>query len=241
LGCSINACGNSLVVGASCSIGVFFDPAVGGTRTGTLTITDDAGDSPQTVSLTGLGQDFSMGASGAASATITAGQTASYTLTFAPMGGLNQIIALSCSGAPAMSTCSVSPSMVSLNGATAATAMATVATTAHGLVLPFGVGGPVRMKDRPAPLILVLLGTLVVMAVSLWLWRCVQRFRWAPVFALGVLVCLGMTLTSCGGGSGGSGQTIGTQAGTYTITVSASFTSGSATVTHATKLTLVVQ
>jgi hypothetical protein len=119
--------------------------------------------------------------------------------------------------------------------------MVTVTTMAHGSVLPFGIGGPVRMKDRPAPLILVPLGTLVLMVVSMLLWRREQRIRWAPLFALAVLVCLGMTLTSCGGGSGGSGGSTGTQAGTYSITVSGSFTSGSATVTHATKLTLVVQ
>src|SRR5579872_113348 len=51
--------------GSSCTIGVFFDLATTGTRTGTLTVTDNAGDSPQTVSLTGNGQDFSMAPSAA--------------------------------------------------------------------------------------------------------------------------------------------------------------------------------
>src|ERR1700730_7087404 len=56
--------------------------------------------SPQTLSLTGTGEDFSMGASGSASATIAAGQTATYTIAFAAMGGFTQPIAPSCSGAP---------------------------------------------------------------------------------------------------------------------------------------------
>jgi Concanavalin A-like lectin/glucanases superfamily/FG-GAP-like repeat/HYDIN/CFA65/VesB-like, Ig-like domain/Abnormal spindle-like microcephaly-assoc'd, ASPM-SPD-2-Hydin/FIMAH domain/NHL repeat len=41
--------------GYSCNISVSFLPTATGTRTGTLTITDDAGDSPQSVSLTGNG------------------------------------------------------------------------------------------------------------------------------------------------------------------------------------------
>jgi hypothetical protein len=59
-----------------------------------------------------------------------------------------------------------------------------------------------------------------------------------------LLLYAGMTLTSCGGSSsnsGAGGGTSGTQAGTYTITVSGSLVSGSTTLTHATKLTLVVQ
>jgi len=51
----MNTCGSTLVVGATCTIGVSFKPGQRGTRTGTLTITDNATDSPQTVSLTGVG------------------------------------------------------------------------------------------------------------------------------------------------------------------------------------------
>jgi uncharacterized protein YjiK len=42
-----------------CTVSVSFLPTATGTRTGTLTITDDAGDSPQTVSLTGTGDPAS--------------------------------------------------------------------------------------------------------------------------------------------------------------------------------------
>lgn len=50
-----NTCGSSLPAGASCTINVTFKPTAKGTRTGTLTITDSAADSPQTVALTGTG------------------------------------------------------------------------------------------------------------------------------------------------------------------------------------------
>jgi hypothetical protein len=41
---------------ASCTISVTFTPAADGSRSGTLTITDNAGGSPQSVTLTGTGQ-----------------------------------------------------------------------------------------------------------------------------------------------------------------------------------------
>jgi hypothetical protein len=50
-----NTCGSSLAADASCTISVTFQPTQRGTRTGTLSITDNAPGSPQTVSLTGTG------------------------------------------------------------------------------------------------------------------------------------------------------------------------------------------
>jgi centrosomal CEP192-like protein len=45
----------SLAPNSSCTIKVTFRPTVTGTRNGTITITDSAVDSPQTVALTGTG------------------------------------------------------------------------------------------------------------------------------------------------------------------------------------------
>jgi hypothetical protein len=50
-----NNCGTSLAAGGSCNISVTFTPTVTGTRTGTLSVTDNAPASPQTASLTGVG------------------------------------------------------------------------------------------------------------------------------------------------------------------------------------------
>ena len=50
-----NLCGNWLGAGTGCTISVTFSPTASGTRTAALTFTDDATDSPQTVSLTGTG------------------------------------------------------------------------------------------------------------------------------------------------------------------------------------------
>src|SRR6266566_3214091 len=50
-----NGCGSSIAAGASCTINVSFKPTQTGTRTGTLSITDNAPGSPQTVHLQGAG------------------------------------------------------------------------------------------------------------------------------------------------------------------------------------------
>ncbi|MFZ0769859.1 MAG: choice-of-anchor D domain-containing protein [Candidatus Sulfotelmatobacter sp.] len=50
-----NTCGTSVTAGGSCTISVTFDPTATGSRTATLNVTDNAGNSPQTVGLSGTG------------------------------------------------------------------------------------------------------------------------------------------------------------------------------------------
>jgi hypothetical protein len=55
-----NNCGTGVGAGGSCTINVTFAPTGIGTRNGALTITDNAGNSPQTVNLTGTGAGSSV-------------------------------------------------------------------------------------------------------------------------------------------------------------------------------------
>jgi hypothetical protein len=50
-----NTCGTSVAVAGTCAISVTFTPTAAGSRTGSVSITDNASGSPQTVSLTGTG------------------------------------------------------------------------------------------------------------------------------------------------------------------------------------------
>jgi hypothetical protein len=178
---SLNACGSSLAAGASCAIGVFFDPTVGGVRRGTLTITDNAG-SPQVVALTGTGQDFSVTPSSTTSATVSAGQSANYSVGLVPLGGFAQNVTLSCSGAPAMANCSVSPSSISLSGTTSKTVMVTVTTTGASRVLP--LGGSWRM-DPTNPTILLHTAWIAAVLLIFLAWLRLlhrQNSRRAPVY-----------------------------------------------------------
>ena len=52
----VNTCGTSIAAHTTCSITVTFAPTTAGTQTGTVIIADSAVNSPQTISLTGLGQ-----------------------------------------------------------------------------------------------------------------------------------------------------------------------------------------
>jgi len=54
-----NNCGSSVTAGGYCTIGVTFFPTSTETETAAVTITDDAGGSPQTVTLTGTGMSSS--------------------------------------------------------------------------------------------------------------------------------------------------------------------------------------
>jgi hypothetical protein len=73
-----NTCGASLAAGAHCAVGVTFSPTALGSATGTLTFTDDAGNSPQTVSLSGNGSaPVTFSSSSLNFGTVTVGTTSS--------------------------------------------------------------------------------------------------------------------------------------------------------------------
>jgi hypothetical protein len=54
-----NTCATGVAAGGTCTITVTFKPMSSGPRTGALSISDNAYNSPQTVSLSGTGEDFS--------------------------------------------------------------------------------------------------------------------------------------------------------------------------------------
>jgi hypothetical protein len=56
-----NTCGTTVSVSANCTISVTFKPTAAGTWTGTLSISDNAPGSPQTVALSGTGLVFTVG------------------------------------------------------------------------------------------------------------------------------------------------------------------------------------
>jgi hypothetical protein len=58
-----NTCGASVAAGANCTISVTFTPTTSGSQAGSVTITDNAANSPQTISLSGTGQQAVAGLS----------------------------------------------------------------------------------------------------------------------------------------------------------------------------------
>jgi hypothetical protein len=237
----VNNCLSPLPANGTCTVLVSFDPTTSGVRSGTITFNDNSPTGFQSVGLTGVsgtGQDFSMAAGSGGGATVSPGQTATYSLALAPGGGFAQSVGLTCSGGPAMSTCSVSPSSITLNGTASQTATVSVATSGQGVSpIPSDFGGNIR---RQMPLILVQAMTLFVFLI--WMASRQWRWRYSSILALVALLCVAMSLSSCGGGSTGtSNANSASQSGTYTITVTGNFTSGAANLKHTTKFTLVVQ
>jgi len=244
---SSNGCTSPLAVGSNCTISVFFDPSSAGSQTGTLTITDNAPGSPQTVPLSGSGMDFAMSSS-STSQTVPAGQTANYSLTLNPQGGLNQTVNLTCNGAPSLSTCTLTPNPVTLNGKTSTTVTVSVSTTAGSLAPPWQRVLPPNLTGLDRMFWLYgLLGLAGLAALArTWARAVDSRFRGndgrraAYLLATGLLMAL--LWCACGGG-GQAVHTPGTPPGTYMIDVTGTVTSTatSSTLNHDFKFTLTVQ
>ena len=184
----------------------------------------------------GSASDFAVSAN-PNSATVNAGQSASFTISATPSGGFNQTVTWICSGAPAASTCSVSPSSVTPAGANPATANVTVTTTARSILPPWV---PLRLVPafRPSGAVTLCFAWLLALAILSRLNRASR-----PNFSMcaAVLLLVAAFCASCGGGSARSNPPpppppSGTPAGPYTLTV----TGTSANVSHATTFRLTV-
>ena len=224
-----NTCGSSVAVGTACTMQIAFAPTVGGPRSGTLTVTDNAGNSPQTLSLTGAGVDFTLSPNGGTSLTITNGQNAVYPLLLSSAANIPGTAVFTCSGNPANSTCNITPSSVALGSTTtvSVTVLTGVSPTSSSLW---------RLMDRHGAFWFAAL-----MPLGLITLRRNRRSWRGGLLLLGLLVAV----TGCGAGraipfetGSGPGPPVAiTPAGTYTIVASA--TSGG--LTRTVNLTLIVQ
>lgn len=221
--------GRTLGINASCTISVTFTPGATGSRSGSINVADSAPDNPQSLPLRGVGDDFSL-ASSPPSVTVTPGQAANYTVTASAIGEFTQNISFACSGQPTGSTCTISPGTASLASglATVSVAIVTTGSSSGSLIPQNGYGNWLAA--------FFLLPGLMALSVQRKTRRHVARHAW--LLLCGVAMCLGTS--SCGSSSSG-GNSSGTQAGTYTVTISAVYSSGGASLQHSALLKLIVQ
>jgi len=240
-----NTCGVSVSASANCNISVVFKPTAAGTRTGTLSIADNAAGSPQSAALSGTGQDFSFAppSGSSTSASAAPGQSATYTLSVGGEGGLSGTVTFTCTGAPSEATCAVSPNPATA-GSSATPVTVTVTTTAPSLSPPRSrLIPPVRPISPGLQGLLTL--ALILAAIA---WAVTRRSqpgmrRWhSALLSLAAGWLLALALAGCGGGGGGGGTTSnpGTPAGTYSLTVTGTTGSGSSALSHSVTLTLTV-
>jgi hypothetical protein len=209
-------CGPALAAGVSCTINVTFTPTAVGTAAASLSITDNAAGSPQTVALAGIGTPFLLSTT-CTSLSVVPGQTAIYTVDLAPATGFNPTVLLSCSGAPALATCTVVSSVTLAGTGTIQTQVTATTTAATGyLQYPLEHSNGNRMAGLVGLAGIAGFAALVVLP---------GKRRGKParrlcglIFFLCLLATLA-TLPSCSGGV----DPPGTAAGTYPLTVTGTF------------------
>ena len=220
-----DTCGVTLAPDNACTLQVVFTPTVGGTRTGTLTITDSAPNSPQVLHLSGNAVDFALTPDGDTTVTISSGENAVFPLLFT--SSTADTTNFTCAGVPLNATCNVTPASVAQGGAT------TVSVTILTGTLTASLVPPARSGSRSG------LWLAALLPLGLLTLRRNRRL------SLLLLCCLllptgcgtGRQLPSSGSTGGSSGQTAVTPAGTYPIVVSAI----SGGLTRTITLTLVVK
>jgi hypothetical protein len=223
---STAGCTGGIVVGTPCVVSVTFKPTVVAppSEVATLTITDGDSTSPQVFSLTGKGSntpppDFTLSA---APTTLTVAQGAvgsPVTISVNPTNGFASAVALTCSGAPAYSSCALNPASIT------SPTTSTVTFTAHAMLVPVPISKPAP------PFNVVRILPLFVALMLLFLLRSAQRLRVRLAIVTVILVCV--TLAACSSGYNGPTKTM---KGTYPLTV----TGTSGALTHTTTVTVTV-
>jgi len=231
-----NTCGSAIAVGANCAIAVIFTPTTSGARSGTLTITDNATGSPQTVALTGTGMSVSVTPTSTSLTIGSAGSSATDVITLSSAQGFSGTVNLSCAvtyqgtGTPTdPPTCSFNPTSGQVTPSAALTATLTVSTTAAGSSQAANINPQLKPNGTQGGSRAVLLPAGISFAALLFV-GFLPRRRWRAMrFIVLLTLSLGCAFTAIGCGGGSSNQTKGTTTGNYQVVVTA--TSGTVTAT----------
>jgi len=229
---SAPTCSAAISTNSNCTATVTFTPLAPGVRSASITLTDDAPDSPQVINVSGNANpafDVAPAAGSSSTASVTAGQTAQYQMQLVPGAGYSGTISLSCSGAPLGAACQV-PASVSLSNGAAAQFSVTVTTSGAAMMPP---SAPMRFTPIPGLRLLPLLAYVLVLLMAYKNLRILEhaaaRGRLTMYGALGAIVfCAFLSITGCGGGSAAvAPPPLITPSGTSTITVTPSAMSSS--------------
>jgi sugar lactone lactonase YvrE len=233
-----------LTSGNNCPLVAAFAPPAGGIYSGSIILTDDALNSPHSVTLEGVGPqpDYTITAN-PTTLTVHQGQTGTATLTVTPTFGYTGTIQFACSGLPLYSTCSFLPTSAVFDGNTDPISV-TLTVTTTGPTANASVTAPVSGPNQTpgSPLYAWLLPTGLVGVVLLGAGD-VRRARARPMvlrmlFSFALLTGV-MFLNGCAAGPQPPPPPAAhvTPVGTYPSVVAATATGGNG---HNAAITIIV-
>jgi hypothetical protein len=185
-------CVATIAPAGTCTIMVTFAPSSStapGTVTDTLSVTDNASGSPQTVPLTGTAWDFSVSAP--SSVSVGKGTMGTFPVTITGLGGFTGSVSFTCTpGSTLVTTCAVPAT----NAAAAPGATATATLTASSFVV-----APRSMKFPPGATMREVFFVMLVISL-LFMIPSMSRFR-ARMGMLGAMMVF-IVVAGCNGGGG---------------------------------------
>jgi sugar lactone lactonase YvrE len=228
-----NSCVSTLTANSSCTLTIAFTATTTGARSDTLTVTDsNASDLASTV-LSGAGDDYQMALASnqLMSISVQAGDAATFHLEIVPDNVFSGTVTLVCPGnLPTNTTCTFSPTTVSVTAGMAAPFSVTFQTT--GIVNPLSTTAPPTNTSPlcpqfPFPLLLAAVAVLLLLpALGISSWRLA-----AHTFAIFAFAACAMVMIA-GCKKGPTNASIGaTPAGTSTMAVTGNSQGASRAVT----------
>ncbi len=226
----------ALAANATCTINVTFSPTAAQAYSGNVMITDTATGSPQLVAVSGTGVTsqviISIPSGGSNTATSVPGGTAYYGLILTPAPGFTGTVTLGCSTSSPTVTCTAIPSTITLTAGNSTEVAFGIQTYCKGTTTNTGSLPALPTLPGSTGGIALLFVTMSLAGAS-WTYR--RNPRAAIAFALVLIVILGGAACSGGPAKGPNGIT---PAGTYYITLTATTSGGTTTLSN--YLTLVV-
>jgi 6-phosphogluconolactonase (cycloisomerase 2 family) len=237
-GLTNNCAAAAYAAGTTCTIGVSLSPVATGARAASITIADDASNSPQSVALSAtVNAAFAISPAtpGSTSVSVTAGQTAAFNLQLTPGAGFTGSASFVCAGAPAAATCTA-PS-VQFTGGVPIAYVVNVSTTASTMAPPSPRVPPLPPFVWLYPLCLLACCVVLVLYASK-----VRRLNLTDTLLRSAAIVIVASFcmfgaSGCGGGGAAASpqtappapHTTGTPQGTSTITLTPSVTTSTGT------------
>jgi hypothetical protein len=193
-----NTCSKPLAPGGTCQISVSFAPFSSGSTMAVLYVYQN-GLASLSINATGTGSDFNVNCISPCNQTINAGEIADFKGYVDSVDGFAGLVTLSCSGAPAESTCTINPGQVMVANSKASGFTVEVKTTANSS----SSISPLRDDNGPSKY-------LRFAFITLPLLFCVGTRASVKRGLRMIILPFVLILCCCGGGSGSAANSGGT-------------------------------